>query len=66
MSIPYSKLNIIQKINVKGNTRSYGERYRCLPGNFMAMKIALYDFDQFRYETPFLFSGANPVYGKHK
>lgn len=58
----YSEMNIIQKINVKGNARAYGERFGTLGKNFKAMNIAANDFAHFNYDTPFVFSGANPIY----
>jgi hypothetical protein len=61
--VPYSSLNIIQRINAKANARAYGERFSILLNNWMAMKaIAYMDLLQHRYDTPFYFTGSNPLY----
>lgn len=58
----YSELNIIEKINVKANARAYGERFGTLISNFKAVYIARNDLLTHQYDTPFYFSGANPLY----
>lgn len=57
---PYHALTIIQKINAKANIIAYGDRYT--NGRIKAMSIAMNDLRTHQYDTPFYFSGANPLY----
>jgi hypothetical protein len=60
---PYSSLTIIQRINAKHNARAYAIRFGILQNSWMAMReIAGMDVLQHRYDTPFYFSGSNPLY----
>lgn len=56
----YSELTVIQKINVKANNRAFGERYGIKDSH--AAYVAVNNLHTFQYDTPFYFSGANPIY----
>jgi hypothetical protein len=57
----YHELTIIQKINVKANVSAYGTRWTSMY-DFRAMRVALNDLKTWQYDTPYYFSGSNPLY----
>jgi hypothetical protein len=57
----YHQLTIIQKINVKGNVRGYAERFTN-QHRASVMYVAVNDLRTIQYDTPYYFSGPNPLY----
>lgn len=56
----YHDLSIIQKINVKANVRACIEK--CAGYRNEAVYITKNDLKTWQYDTPYCFSGSNPLY----